>query len=117
MPSPDDIRSAIDRYIKTFNAGDRDDWVANFAPDAAQEDPVGSPTSVGHAAIGGFYDNLVASFGVPTITLDKAPIICGNEAALSLRAEAGPEDGRLELDIVDHVIFGEDGMITSLRAF
>jgi steroid delta-isomerase len=118
MPAAEDLRAAVESYIKAFNAGDRDAWLEHFADDARQEDPVGAPVNEGHEAIGAFYDNLVNSFGAPSVTLMQEPIVCGNEVAMAFQAEAGPEDGRVRIPmIIDHLVFNGDGKITSLRAF
>ena len=36
------INATIDRYVAAFSQGDKDGYLALFAPDATVEDPVGS---------------------------------------------------------------------------
>lgn len=118
MATPDEIRATIDRYIEAFTAGDAEGWAALFSEDATQEDPVGTPVNTGRAAIQGFLDNNLALFGSLQLHLKQEPVIIGHEAALSLYALAGTGADRARMpDIIDHMTFGDDASITSLRAF
>jgi len=118
MATPDEIRATIDRYIESFSSGDAAGWAALFAEDATQEDPVGTPVNTGRPAIQAFLDNSLAMFGTLRLVTKQEPVIIGHEAALSLFALAGSGEGRVRMpDIIDHMTFGDDGSITSLRAF
>ncbi len=119
MATTDEIRATIDRYIETFSSNDAEGWAATFAEDATQEDPVGAPINSGRDAIRGFYDNTSAMFGGGLkLVAKEEPIIVGQEAVVALYAQAGRGDSRTRIPrIVDHIKFGEHGLISSLRAF
>ncbi len=118
MATAEDIRTTIDSYVSCMSANDRTAWTALFTEDARQEDPVGSPENVGHEAIAGFFDGVVAMLGAPTITLTHEPIIIGQEAVVLLQVVAGTGDSRVRIPlIVDHMRFADDARITQLRAF
>ena len=88
MATPEEIRATIDQYVVRFSAGDAAGWVALFADDARQEDPVGAPVNVGHDAIGAFYETMLA-LGGPQLSFVREPIILGNEAVVFLQAVSG----------------------------
>ena len=117
MPTTEQVLATLEAYVKNFSAGDRAGWVGLFAPDAVQEDPVGSPANVGHEAIGTFYDAMLAG-GTPQLSFLQDPIICGDEAIMFLTACTGEGDGQVRVpQIVDHVRLDDEARITSLRAF
>lgn len=118
MADPAAINATIRNYAERFSAGERDAWVELFTADARQEDPVGTPVNLGHEAIGGFYDTMVGSFGVPQLSLSADPIVIGNEAMVELNVVAGSGEGRVRIPrIIDHMTFADDGRISALRAF
>lgn len=119
MATPEQIRSTLDRYVETFSSNDADGWVATFAEDATQEDPVGTPVNKGRDAIKEFYVNTSNMFGGGLqLVLKEEPIIIGHEAVLSAYAIAGSGENRNRMPrIIDHLTFNEDGSIASLRAF
>lgn len=77
---------AFARHVKAVQAHDRAAFLANFAEDALVEDPVGaSPLDPsgrghrGHAAIGAFWDAIIAP-GSVRFAIERA-IVCGDEIA------------------------------------
>lgn len=73
--------------MRCVEAKDREGWLANFAPDAVVEDPIGpsmfDPTGEGHhglAAIGTFYDAVIAPNDSLRFTVHDSHA-CGNEVA------------------------------------
>ena len=68
-------------------AGDRDTWLSLFADDAVVQDPIGpspfDPEGVGHrglAAIGAFYDNVIATSEATAFEMSQS-YLCGDEVA------------------------------------
>src|SRR6478672_9346563 len=111
MASPEQIRATLDAYVATFTAHDRSGWLALFASDATQEDPVGGPVNTGTEAIGGFWD---ATHALGDLRLEQTdePIILGHEALLFIRVLVGSGADRLSVPrIVDHIQFTEDAKI------
>ena len=79
------INATIDRYVAAFSAGDKDGYLAVFAPGATVEDPVGSEVCTGAEAIAGFWDGVGAwprpspwsRPGSPRIAAGEAAWTCG----------------------------------------
>jgi steroid delta-isomerase len=113
----DAIRETVNQYVARFNAGDFDGVVALFTEDATQEDPVGTPANVGHAAIRQFFAN-VEGVGKPQLNVLHDPVIVGNEAMLtfSVVTEIGAQKVTVPF-VVDHMTLADDGRIAKLRAF
>ncbi len=57
MPTPEQVRQAIDSHFRRWNAGEREAWIANFADHVVFHDPVGSPPKSGRAAAQRSWDN------------------------------------------------------------
>ena len=116
MPTTEQVQAALDAYVKAFSTDDREGWLATFAADARQEDPVGSPVNVGRDAIGGFWDNVRKlaeryEFDV------RDRIVCGSEAVMTFTMKAWNGDSGICFDAVDVITVDDDGLISSLRAF
>ena len=113
----DTIRETINQYVARFNTGDFDGLVALFTEDATQEDPVGTPANVGHAAIRQFFAN-IEGVGKPQLNVLHDPIIVGNEAMLTFSVITEIGDQKVTVPfVVDHMTLGDDGRIAKLRAF
>jgi steroid delta-isomerase len=113
----DAILETVRQYVARFNAGDFDGVVALFTEDAAQEDPVGTPANVGHAAIRQFFAN-VEGVGKPQLNVLHDPIVIGDEAILTFSVITEVGDQKITVPfVVDHMTFDDDGRIAKLRAF
>jgi steroid Delta-isomerase len=115
--SADQITATIERYVEAFSAGDRAGYLALFADDATVEDPVGADVARGAAAIAAFWDGVRAMAAEITLTRTGAIRIAAGEAAWPVRAVTNLGEVRLGVDIIDVMVFDDDGRITSLRAF
>ena len=97
----------------------RDEWLALFA-----DDPVGpslfDPTGKGHrgkAAIGRFYDTIIAVGGTFDFTM-QASYPCGDECANVWVGRMTGADGKVtETPMVTIYKVNSEGRIVSLRAF
>jgi len=117
MTTPEHVRDVVDRYCKAEADKDREGWLALFAPDAIQEDPVGAPANRGHEALGAFFDATAAKMDI-ALSATAPPIVAGDEAIAFLQVHIGSGAERILLaPIVEHLVFDEAGLITSLRAF
>lgn len=116
-----DIRALLERYTAAWRAGDRAGWLATFAPDATQEDPVGEGVRRGVDAIGGFWDDAVASYDGGIDLTARAVHVVGGEAALEWTIVAVDGDVETVFDGVDVFTFtgagGSDLRIASVRAY
>src|ERR1700760_2466259 len=110
-------RQVIETYCAAETAKDREAWLSCFTPDATHEDPVGAPPNRGYEAMGAFFDAGPAVMDLDLHTT-APPIVVANEALAFLEVHIGHGPERMVLEpIVDHMVFGEDGRITALRAF
>ena len=116
MPSPEQVRAVVDDYLASFPKRDRDAFLACFADDAKQVDPVPSPANVGREAIGQFWDNVAAMADKLEPQLDRVHV-CGNHAAVVFTMNARSGEGGSAIDIVDIFEVNDEGKIASLHAY
>jgi steroid Delta-isomerase len=117
MPSPEQVRAAIDVYVDAYNNNDRDAFLDVFTDDGVIVDPVGTPPHGGREARRAFWDNVHQL--TEKIRCDvKDVIVCGNEAAMVFQINAGSgEGGGIVLDVVDIFEVDDDGNITLMKAY
>ena len=111
------------RSMRAVEAGDRDGWLALFAPDAVVQDPVGvsplDPSGNGHHgidAITAFYDNVISSGRVEFAVRES--YVGGNEVANVGTITTTLPDGMKS--IVDGVFtyrVDDEGRLAAMRAF
>ena len=115
MPSAQQIRETMERYVKLMSDGDAEGIAALYRDDATLEDPIGAPLVRGKAAILDWYRK---SAGKVKLAITGPVRACGSEAATPLQARAPAGPGKLSLiDIIDVMRFDEQGRIASMRAF
>jgi steroid delta-isomerase len=116
VPSPEQVRAVVDDYLASFPKKDRAAFLACFADDAKQIDPVPSPPNVGKAAIGQFWDNVAGMADSMEPKLDRVHV-CGDQAAVVFSMYARSGEGGSIVDIVDIFEVNDDGKIASLHAY
>ena len=116
MPSPEQVRAVVDDYLASFPKQDRAAFLACFADDATQVDPVPSPPNVGKEAIGKFWDNVGTMADKLEPQLDRVHV-CGNQAAVVFTMNARSGEGGNAIDIVDIFEVNDEGKISSLHAY
>jgi steroid delta-isomerase len=116
MPGRHEIEHAVRRYAAAFAARDREGWLATFAEDATQEDPVGDGVRRGREEIGAFWDRAMAAY--PSLEIVPRDIfVNGREAAMEWTIHAATPAGSIAFDGVDVFVFDEAALIVSIRAF
>ncbi|MCW2754736.1 MAG: steroid delta-isomerase [Marmoricola sp.] len=114
MPTREQIQSTVESYIDAVGRHDLEATLAVFADDAIQEDPIGSPPNIGHAAIREFFTE---SFGAAFSTTLTGPLlITGDHAAVhfTIKVETGGDP--FVVRVIDVMRVNEDGLITEVRA-
>ncbi len=97
-----------------MNKGDVEGILELYADDAKEEDPIGSELRRGSDGLRTFYEASAGSI----IMKRTGPVrVAGNEAATPLVVLMGPEGQQQALDIISHMVFDDEGKITSMRAF
>jgi len=107
------IRDVFERYCELMTKGDFEAIARLYAEDATVEDPVGSTPLRGRAAIREFYR---ASVGAVRLELEGRVRSAGNEGAAAMIARPSA-DPRMRVETLDVMTFGDDGLITSMRAY
>lgn len=116
-------RDATIRSMAAVEAGDRDGWVALFAPDALVEDPIG-PSMFdpegrghrGHEAIGAFHDAVVSAGQVRFAIRES--YAAGNECAnVGTITTTFPDGSRAVVEGVYTYRVDADGKVAALRAY
>lgn len=116
-------RAASQRSMAAVEAGDRDAWLALFAPDAVVEDPIGpsmfDPDGRGHRgaeAIAAFYDTVIGPNRVRFAIRDS--YACGAEVAnVGTITTTLPDGSRAIVEGVYTYRVDDDGRVVALRAF
>jgi steroid delta-isomerase len=101
------------RYCELVTSGDFEAIALLYAEDATVEDPVGSEPHRGRAAIREFYR---ASAGGVRLELEGRVRAAGSEGAAAMVAYP-KVDPSMRIETLDVMTFGEDGLITSMRAY
>jgi steroid delta-isomerase len=116
VPTPEQVRAAVDDYLAAFPTKDKEAFLACWADDAIQVDPVPSPPNVGKQAIGNFWDGVSALAEKLEPQLERVHV-CGNQAAVVFTMNARTGEGGNAIDIVDIFEVNDDGKIASLHAY
>ncbi|MBW2315640.1 MAG: nuclear transport factor 2 family protein [Deltaproteobacteria bacterium] len=114
MPTPEEMRAAIEAYIQMMCDNDVDGILDLYSEDGTAEDPVGGTIQSGQEELRNFYAGTVSSLQVEI----TGPIrVAGKEAAVPMLAELTMNDNKLYLDVIDVMTFDDAGKITGMRAF
>ncbi len=120
---PHPARDAARASMRAVEAGDREGWLALFAPDARVEDPIGpsafDPAGAGHRgseAIAAFYDTVIASGRVEFTIRESyaAGSECANVGTITTTL---PDGTRALVDGVYTYRVDAEGRIAALRAY
>jgi steroid delta-isomerase len=115
MPITDEQAEAtVRQYLALVADGTAEQIAALYAEDAVLEDPVGSEPLRGRAAIQAFYAAIEPLQVTTSLTTIRT---CGGEAAFAFHIETDTGAGVAILDPLEAMVFGEDGLITSMRAW
>jgi steroid delta-isomerase len=114
MPSRDQIRDLVERYVAALDAQDLDTIVGLFTENAVQDDPVGEGSNVGQAAIRTFFaEAFTVAFHA---TLDGPVTIHGRFAAFRLTVEIPAGRTPFRILITDLVEVSPDLRFSTLKA-
>ncbi|MCP5040455.1 MAG: Nuclear transport factor 2 [bacterium] len=114
MPTPKEIRSLVDSYVKMMCDSDIEGILALYADDATAQDPVGGEVQKGKEALRNFY-----ALTAPALQVELNGPVCvaGRECAFLLLAELTMGDNKQYLDATDIFSFNDEGKITSMKAY
>ena len=117
VPSPEEIRTIIERSYELWNADDKEGWLAHWKSvtpgDHTIEDPIGTPPKYGWDIMGELWDQ--TGRDRLYITVERI-IVCGNEGVAVARNEGRVKGRPVRIDSVDMYRFTDDGS-THTRSF
>lgn len=114
MPNREQIQSTVESYIEAVGRHDLEATVALFAPDAVQEDPIGTPPNVGREAIREFF---VKSYGAAFSTTLTGPLlITGDHAAVHFTINVETGGDPFVVRVIDVMKINDEGLIAEVRA-
>jgi len=114
MIASEQAKKAIERYIDTWNRGDRQGWISCWAENTILEDPVGGPRKGGIRSIEETWDRTIktgAAWKLEAVLVR----ICGNEAGLHMR-NINTRDNAFN-DSIEFWRFNDECKIDSCRTF
>jgi ketosteroid isomerase-like protein len=115
MPTPEQVRETVERYVKARDAGDKDAWIGVFAEHAEQIDPYPQPANVGREAIATFWDNVRALVDGFQFTVHQVTV-AGDRAAVVFTLTMQSGDTKVAFDGVD-VFEIDDDFVARLTAY
>ena len=116
MPTPEQVRAAVDAHFRLWNAGDREGWIANFADDVVFHDPVGAPPKHGRSAAEHSWDNSFTNGQQWTLRPTKI-IVCADEAAVTLENHGVVNGQTFAMEGIEIWKVDDDGRVCTVRAY
>jgi len=116
MPTPDDLRTAVDRYVATINGRNPADIAALFTEDAIQADPASAPPNVGRDAIATFFTNGIAASDGWVFEAERVHT-CGSTVAVDFRITIALGEGSMVISGIEVFESAEDGRFSSAHAY
>ena len=116
MPTPEQVRAAVDTHFRSWNSGNRDAWIANFADDVVFHDPVGAAPKHGRPAAEKSWDNSFTNGQQWTLT-PTLIVVCGDEAAVTLQNHGLVNGQSFTMDGIEIWKVNDDGRVCTVRAY
>lgn len=113
MPSVDEMRSTVQKYLELVAGGTAEQITALYSDDATLEDPVGAEPKRGREAILEFYKVIEPIERSTELLSFKAG---GDTAVFAFRIVTVFGDLTVEVEPTDIMIFADDGRVASMRA-
>jgi steroid delta-isomerase len=117
--TPQQVRHALEHYIKAWATNDKALLLSLLAEDASFCDPVGTPAFIGREGIGAFWDFSHQGEGRTLTPVLEEIRACANEGILrfTMQVRIPSANQGLDLSIIEYVVLDDDGKIKTLRAF
>ena len=117
-PGPEHMRAIFDRYRDLMGAGDVEGVCALFAEDATWEEPIGTFTERGRAAIRARYEAALAGCGgrIPMVA-DGAVRVAGHHAIGLSIATVTLGGVPVQVETANAIACNEQGEITEMKIY
>lgn len=117
MTEYQDAVKIVDTYMEAMSSKDYDTVVNLYAEDARLEDPAGSEITLGKQAISAFYHGIpdagkLTCKRTGSVRYVNQEIMFPFECLMEI-----PDGGTMKIEIIDHFVLNDDGLIISMRAF
>jgi steroid Delta-isomerase len=116
MPTPDEMRAAVETYVEASNRDDKAAVLELFAEDTEWFDPVGQPAHAGRAGVSEFWDQTRTMADKIEMKL-KDVITCGDEAVMVFEIHATIGGGTMIMDGVETFEFDAAGRFARVKAY
>ncbi len=117
MPTVEEMQDTVRRYAAAHSAGDIDAVAAVFASDAIVADPVDQPAHAGRDAIRAFFAGTHEFLDAMDLRITGPIRAVDRWAAVPFQAVSTMGDSKVAVDIIDVFTFGDDGLVTEMRAY
>lgn len=116
MPSKTQVENALQEHFDSWNAKDKQRWIANFAGDIVMEDPYGGPLKEGRSALEQSWENSFKD-GQEWKLERILTQICHDQAAVVDRIHGVHEGNPVTLDSIEIYTINDHGQICHLRSY
>jgi steroid Delta-isomerase len=111
------IPKTIQNYFAATRAMDVEGYLAAFAPDATNYDPVGGEPLKGHEAMRQFFLGIAGLFKSVGLT-EEFVTVAGNEVAVKWKGEGISQNGKeVVFEGIDIFELNSEGLVQILRAY
>jgi steroid Delta-isomerase len=116
VPTPEELRLAVDRYVSAVNGRDPDAIAELFTEDAVQADPASAPPNIGRAAIASFFADGIAASESWTFSADDVHT-CGSAVAVDFSISVRLGGGTMRIRGIEVFGASDDGRFASAHAY
>jgi steroid delta-isomerase len=111
------VKATVTSLIAAIQKRDCDAWLACFADDARNYNPVGTPPIQGHDGLRRIFDNMVGVMKDWKFTAESM-FVAGNEAAVKYTATGVLKNGKMVvIDGINVYEVNEQGKVQTVRAY
>jgi steroid delta-isomerase len=116
VPTPDELRSAIDHYVATINGRDPEAIADLFTEDAVQADPASRPANIGRQAIVEFFTTGIASSEGWVFEAERVHT-CASTVAIDFKITVSLGAGSMIISGIEVFEATDDGRFASAHAY
>jgi hypothetical protein len=116
MPTRKQIEAVLENHFKTWNAQEKEAWMANFSDNLRVEDPVGGLVKIGREAMEKSWENSFKDGHCWTL-IPVVTAVCANQAGLHVK-NVGKVNGKpVEFDTIEVWTFDDDCKVCDCKTY
>jgi steroid delta-isomerase len=116
VPTPAELRTAIDHYVTTINGRDPVAIAGLFTEDAVQADPASQPPNVGRTAIAEFFTAGIAASEGWVFEAERVHT-CASTVAIDFRITVSLGEGSMVISGIEVFEATDSGRFVSAHAY